>query len=53
MVLDIMETLNKWGDQIKVWAIDASKNPFFWLALFLLGVLIFKLVYDALNKNNG
>lgn len=49
MILDIMGTLNKWGDQIKVWAIEASKNPFFWLAIFVIGIFIFKMVYSSLN----
>lgn len=49
MTLDIMETLDKWGDQIKVWAIEASKNPFFWIAIFVIGIFIFKIVYSELN----
>ena len=49
MTLDIMETLDKWGDQIKVWAIEASKNPFFWIAIFVICIFIFKIVYSELN----
>ncbi|MCM1370834.1 MAG: hypothetical protein NC181_02960 [Clostridium sp.] len=51
MILDIMDTLNKWGDQIKVWAVEAGKNPFFWLAFIVAGCLIFRIIFTALNKD--
>lgn len=28
-------------------------SPFLWIGLLLIGLLISKLTYDALNKNNG
>lgn len=28
-------------------------SPFLWIGLLLVGLLISKLTYDALNKNNG
>lgn len=50
MLLNLMDTLNKWGEQLRVWLAEAFKNPFFLLLFFGAGILIFKLVYDALNK---
>lgn len=50
MTLDIMETLQSWGDQLKTWTIGATHNPLFWLVLFLLGLAVFKLTYDYLNR---
>lgn len=28
-------------------------SPFLWIGILLIGLLIAKLTYDALNKNNG
>lgn len=52
MTLDIMNFLQNFGDKIKEWTIGAAHNPFFWLVLFLLGLAIFKLTYEYLNKKN-
>ena len=29
------------------------ESPFLWIGLLLAGLLIFKLTYEALDKNNG
>ena len=50
MVLSFWDTLNSWGEQLKGWVSQAAKNPLFILAFFVIGILIFKIVYDALNK---
>jgi hypothetical protein len=50
MVLSFWDTLNSWGEQLKEWVSQAAKNPLFILAFFVIGILIFKIVYDALNK---
>ncbi len=50
IILDFMETVSKWGDQLKTWLSEAFKNPLFLLVFFGAGILLFKVVYDALNK---
>lgn len=51
MILEIMDTLNKWGDQFKGFMLDNSRNPVVWIGLFFLGLLIFFLTYNSLNRN--
>jgi len=51
MILSIMDTLREYADKLREWTISNTNNPLFWLLAFLLGVLIFKLTYDALSKN--
>lgn len=36
--------------QIKEFWINNTDNPLLWLACFLLGILIFKIVWNALSK---
>lgn len=50
MTLALMDTLKEWAEKLRDWTISNTNNPVFWLAAFLLGILIFKLTYDALNK---
>ena len=51
MILDFMDTLNEWGSKLQTWVSEAVKNPFFFLLFIVVGILIFKIVYDALNKH--
>lgn len=51
MTLGIMETLQEFADKLREWTIANTNNPFFWLAAFGLGLVIFKVTYDSLNKN--
>lgn len=50
MVLTLMDTLKEYAEKLRDWTISNTNNPVFWLAAFVLGILIFKLTYDALNK---
>ncbi len=50
MVLSVMDTLKEFADKLREWTISNTNNPLFWLLAFLLGILIFKLTYDALSK---
>ena len=45
MVLSFWDTLNSWGEQLKEWVSQAAKNPLFILAFFVIGILVFKIVY--------
>ena len=51
MVLSIIDTLQEYADKLREWPISNTNNPVFWLIAFALGLLIFKLTYDALSKN--
>ena len=51
MTLSIMDTLSEYADKLREWTISNTNNPIFWVLAFLLGILIFKLTYDALSKN--
>ena len=46
----IGESLVKFFTDIKEFFIAYSRNPFLWIGIILLGLLIFELVYQALNK---
>ncbi|MBP3920965.1 MAG: hypothetical protein J6D28_05300 [Bacilli bacterium] len=51
MILNLIDTLQEYADKLREWTISNTNNPIFWLAAFVLGLLIFKLTYDALSKN--
>ncbi len=50
MTLTLMDTLKEWADKLRNWTVSNTNNPIFWLCAFALGLLIFKLTYDALSK---
>ena len=39
------------GEDIKNFFIEHGRNPFLWIAIILVGLLIFEYVYKALNKD--
>ena len=51
MILGIMETLEKWGEEFQGFLLDNSRNPVVWVGMFLLGLVVFFLTYNALNKH--
>lgn len=46
----IGESIIKFFYNTKEFFITYSKNPFLWIGIILLGLLILELVYQALNK---
>lgn len=46
----IWNTLKEFSFTFRDWIIDNQRNPLFWLGLFLLGVLVASLLYNALQK---
>lgn len=50
-MLDIIDTLEKWIQPFKNFVIKNHANPFFWTGLVILGLIVFGLTYNALQKN--
>lgn len=50
MTLTLIDTIKEWAEKLKDWTIANTNNPVFWLLAFVLGLVIFKLTYDALSK---
>jgi len=42
-----------WENQVFNFIKENSDNPFFWISILLVGIIITKLAYEALNKDNG
>ena len=51
MILDIIESINEFVEPFKAWVEDNHNNPFMWLAFVLIGIAVFAITYNALNKN--
>lgn len=47
MVLGIKEFF----ESIKNWMLEHGDNPFLWIGIFLIALMIFWFTYDALHKN--
>ncbi len=39
-------------DSLKEFLVDNGRNPFFWVAIFIIGLIIYLIVYNALHKEN-
>ena len=39
------------GEDIKDFFLEHSRNPFLWIAIIVVGMIIFELVYKALHKD--
>ena len=50
MMLSLWDSINKVAENFKEWIIKNGTNPFLWIGLFLLGLLIFAITYKALQK---
>lgn len=46
----MLSTLREFGLTFRDWLIENQRNPILWIGLFLLGLLIFALAYNALQK---
>ena len=52
MILNLWETINKGANNFKEWIItNGTNNPFLWVCMFFLGILVFVLTYNALHKD--
>ena len=46
----IWNTIKEFSFAFREWIIKNQSNPIFWMGLFLLGLLITSLIYNALQK---
>jgi hypothetical protein len=53
MTLSIIDSINNFIEPAKAWVINNHGNPFMWLAFVLIGLAVFAITYDALNRHNG
>lgn len=47
---NIWESLQKGSESIKNWIIAHQSNPLLWVGLFLLGLVVFFVTYNALQR---
>lgn len=50
MVLTIWENIEQFFENVKGFFIENGNNPVLWIGLFLLGLIVFEIVFQALNK---
>lgn len=46
-----MDKLNELTEGFRTWIISNSSNPVLWIGIFVVGILVFFLTYESLNKN--
>lgn len=44
-------SLEKFSNSIKEWIIANQSNPILWVGLFVLGLVVFFVTYNALHKD--
>jgi hypothetical protein len=45
-----MEKLDEWSKKFENWITDNYNNPILWVGILAFGILLFKVLYDGLNK---
>lgn len=50
-MLKWVERVEEWLSPFRAWFAENAKSPLFWLAYFVLGMIIFTITYKALNKD--
>lgn len=50
MIENIIEELTKQMEEFKNFILQHRDNPLLWLGMFVLGIVVFKSVYRALQK---
>ena len=51
MILSFVDKLNEWIEPFRTWIENNHNNQFLWAGLVLVGLAIFAITYDALNKD--
>lgn len=50
--LGIFDKLNEWSEQLKEFMLNNNQNVVLFTGLFLAGIVIFVIAYNALHKEN-
>ncbi len=50
-VLNLWDTLNEYSLKLRDWIFDNYSNPLLWIGIVVGGFLIFKAVFNTLNKD--
>ena len=48
---DILDKLNEAGDVVKNFFLENSRHTVLWLAIIIIGLVAFSIVFKALNKD--
>ena len=51
--LDILKKLDEWSSKFEEWITDNYSNPILWVGILAFGILLFKVLYDGLNKKDS
>lgn len=51
MYLSILDSINEFLKDVKDFFVENSRNPFLWVAIILVALLIFEVVFRALHKD--
>lgn len=49
-MLLFIDWLEKTFEPVKEWIISQHDNPLFWIGVFIAGIVVFGIVYSALQK---
>lgn len=49
--LSIIKKLEEWSEKFKKFITDNYSNPVLWVGILVFGILLFKVLYSGLNKN--
>lgn len=52
---NLWNNINNWFNDVtydvKAFFVDNSRNPILWIAIVIIGLLVFEFVYKSLNKD--
>ncbi len=51
MLLSIIDKLNEWIEPVRAWLEANHNNPLIWIGFLVIGIAVFFLTYNALNKH--
>jgi len=51
MILDVLSWVSNIFNNIKDFFIENGKNPFLWVIIIIIGLLLFEIIYKSLKKD--